>query len=251
MLNKIIEEYIVDFIAKRNDPALKKVIVENSIPIIWFGNINKYLDSEKRILTVGLNPSNIEFPEDNPQKRFDSVNLALPVDSQMIEGLKCVLNSYFDKEPYRKWFSSGERVLDCFDASYYSDRGKSNQAIHIDIYSAIATDPTWGKLDKKYKCIKPRIQNVELFKELLGFLNPDIILVSTNKGIFNEVFVKSLAFEHAEDYQKGTNRYYVRKFFKEGKTLYWITNIQGTAFGPRKEFIKNSISELNVVQTPS
>ena len=67
MLNKIIEEYIIDFIAKRNDPALKKVIVENSIPIIWFGNINKYLDSEKRILTVGLNPSNIEFPEDNPQ----------------------------------------------------------------------------------------------------------------------------------------------------------------------------------------
>ena len=245
MLNKIIEEYIIDFIAKRNDPVLKKVIVENSIPIIWFGNINKYLDSEKRILTVGLNPSNIEFPEDNPQKRFDSVNLALPVDSQMIERLKYVLNSYFDKEPYSKWFSSGERVLDCFDASYYSDRGKSNQAIHIDIYSSIATNPTWGSLDEVDRSIKPRIQNVELFKELLVFLNPDVILVSTNKDIFNEVFVKTLAFGHDVDYQKGKNNYYVRKFYKEGKTLYWISNIQGTVFGPRKEFIKNSINMLN------
>ena len=248
MLNKIIEEYIIDFIAKRNDPILKKVIVDNSIPVIWFGNIEKYLDSEKRILTVGLNPSNIEFPEDNPQKRFDSVNLALHVDSQMIEGLKCVLNSYFDKEPYSKWFSSGERVLDCFDASYYSDTGKRNQAIHIDIYSAIATNPTWGRLNKVDRCIKPRIQSIELFKELLVFLNPDVILVSTNKVVFNDVFVKSLAFGHNDDYQKGRNNYYVRKFYKEEKALYWISNIHGTAFGPKKEFIKNSIAELNTVE---
>lgn len=245
MLNKIIEEYIIDFIAKRNDPALKKVIVENSIPVIWFGNIDKYLDSEKRILTVGLNPSNIEFPEDNPQKRFDAVNLTLPVDSHMIEGLKCVLNSYFDKEPYSKWFSSGEKVLDCLDASYYSDRGKNNQAIHIDIYSAIATNPTWGRLDKVDRCIKPKIQNVELFKKLLVFLNPDIILVSTNKDIFNDVFVKSLEFRFIKENPKGDKRNYVRKFYRDGKTLYWITNNRGIAFGLRKEFIMDSINMLN------
>ena len=241
MLNRIIEEYIIDFNAKRNDPALKDVIVKNSIPVIWFGAVNAYMNSEKRIITVGLNPSNAEFPEDYPQKRFDSIDFEEPVDSTMIERLKCTLNSYFEKEPYRRWFGSGEKVLSCFDASYYSGTGKRNQAIHIDIYSAIATNPTWGKLGKN---IKTSIQNFELFKKLLVFLNPDVILVSTNKDVFNEVFVKSLMFEHNENDERTENKSYVRKFYKNEKTLYWITNIRGTAFGPRKEFIENSIKIL-------
>ena len=52
-------------------------------------------------------------------------------------------------------------------------------------------------------------------------------------------------FEHNEHDEITENIYYVRKFYKNEKTLYWITNIRGTAFGPRKEFIENSIRILN------
>ena len=54
-------------------------------------------------------------------------------------------------------------------------------AVHIDIYSSIATDPTWGNLDAG---VKNELQNITLFKELLQYLNPDVILVSVNRDIF-------------------------------------------------------------------
>ena len=36
-------------------------IVPSSIPIIWFGNLAKYIHSDDKIITVSLNPSNNEF----------------------------------------------------------------------------------------------------------------------------------------------------------------------------------------------
>jgi hypothetical protein len=36
-------------------------IVPNSIPIVWFGNVERYFKSELKIITVSLNPSDIEF----------------------------------------------------------------------------------------------------------------------------------------------------------------------------------------------
>ena len=39
-------------------------VVPDSIPIVYFGNLQSYLDSRTRIVTVGLNPSGVEFDED-------------------------------------------------------------------------------------------------------------------------------------------------------------------------------------------
>ena len=36
-------------------------IVPNSVPILWFGDLNKYRKSNTKIITVSLNPSNNEF----------------------------------------------------------------------------------------------------------------------------------------------------------------------------------------------
>ena len=36
-------------------------IIPSSIPILWFGNLEKYLLSDKKIITVSLNPSDKEF----------------------------------------------------------------------------------------------------------------------------------------------------------------------------------------------
>ena len=43
--------------------------VSPAIPILFFGDLDAYAKSQQRVLTVGLNPSRIEFPAGNPAAR--------------------------------------------------------------------------------------------------------------------------------------------------------------------------------------
>src|ERR1700674_3514038 len=45
-------------------------LVKPSIPILFFGDSNRYFSSELKVITVGLNPSRIEFPEKDRFSRF-------------------------------------------------------------------------------------------------------------------------------------------------------------------------------------
>lgn len=56
-LTNVMQEYISDFVNKQNRPY----IVKPAIPIVWFGNMEKYNKSPKKIVTVGINPSWHEF----------------------------------------------------------------------------------------------------------------------------------------------------------------------------------------------
>lgn len=232
----LVNEYIEDFKSKSSNSHLGDYIIKESIPVIWFGNLNDYLKSKTRIVTVGLNPSNKEFPENNRWLRFDYVDLYSSDCNQTIFRLVQTLNSYFDKNPYWKWFGRGEKVLEHLGASYRPSKIK-NQAIHIDIYSAIATTITWSNLDPEVM-EKIRIPIIQ-FKKLLAFLRPDIILISTNKKVFSEVFND----DFTKDYENpnGNKFRYVRKYHNDGQLLYWISNYRGTAFAPSLEFIKKSI----------
>ena len=127
------------------------VVVKPSIPILWFGNMAEYAKSKLKIVTVGLNPSLNEFINSKGQSpdvklRFPNAPVisSVPLSALEISAYEAALNSYFDVKPYLKWFSYNEKVLSCLDASYKA--GKNNRAIHIDLYTPIATNPTWGKL---------------------------------------------------------------------------------------------------------
>jgi hypothetical protein len=39
------------------------VVVKPSLPILFFGNSDEYFASPIKIITVGLNPSRVEFPQ--------------------------------------------------------------------------------------------------------------------------------------------------------------------------------------------
>lgn len=210
-LNCLLNEYIDDFLNKKS----LSFVVKESIPIVWFGDIDSYMKSNTRVLTIGLNPSKEEFPEHNP--RFD-ITLKIPM-------LYATLNEYFKRNPYTRWFLQYNELLSAFDCSFGGSFGnKSNTALHIDIYSAIATDPTWGGLSESEKIA---LTNSDLFDKLLTLLAPDIILVSVNKQVF---------FEHFGDWDYCTeeifsNGTYIRLFKKDDKKLFWGRNVQGTPFG--------------------
>ena len=237
-LKEILKLYIKDFNDKSNNPEIKKFIVENSIPIVWFGDLDKYLDpNNKRVVTIGLNPSLEEFSE----KRFEYIDFRNELTEDKLLKLNNTLNNYFYFNPYWKWFSWGERALNAIDASYNTTKSNcSNSALHIDIYSAIATNPTWGNLNAN---IKNQLSSTNLYEKLLDYLNPEIILVSVNKDIFSQMFKDYIL--DSENYEKTNNKgFYIRKYHKGNKRLIWVFNNRGTAFGVSNSFLMSCISNI-------
>lgn len=228
----LLGEYIDDFITKKNYPF----VVKNSIPVVWFGDIDSYEKSKKRILTIGLNPSKEEFPQ-NVASRFEIIDFEKQPKSVQI--LTNTLNNYFRHNPYKRWFLKYNKLLNAIDSSYGGVMGKKeNSAIHIDIYSAIATDPTWGYLSDTQKRL---LQKSELFDRLLALLNPDIILISVNRQIFNNHFLNWKYI--SEERFPGNN--YIKFYQKNTKKLILGTNFQGIPFGGiKEEFAINTIKNL-------
>lgn len=186
-LNEIMDGYIKDFLEKKSDPDFRtsgKSIIYGSFPIIWFGDLDKYLKSGKtKIVTIAINPSNQEFEE----KRFANINLSgynsLSSDEQKIKikELANTLNEYYYFNPYDKWFNNYNKILNVLGADYKNDDNSDCVAIHIDIYSAIATNPTWKKLKGESR---KKLPNPQLFKKLLDFLDPDYIFYSSDQRAF-------------------------------------------------------------------
>lgn len=151
-------------------------IVPNSIPILWFGNYEKYESSNLKIITVSLNPSDNEFKI----KKTDtySTNYRFMSFNGTTNSLYKAYNEYFLKNPYNSWFkSSFKSVLESFEASYYNYA--SNTALHTDIGSPYATNPTWSGLDAT---IKQRLEQMgsKSWHELIKILDPDVILFSAS-----------------------------------------------------------------------
>jgi hypothetical protein len=89
--------------------------VKDTIPILYFGDLQKYNQSPIRIITVALNPSHHEFPKDSPKSRFESAGSLLGVD--LSPGQSCyetylgALNKYFEVAPYSRWFNDGYTII--------------------------------------------------------------------------------------------------------------------------------------------
>ena len=95
-------------------------MVRPSVPILWFGDSEAFSNSRVRIVTVGLNPSRVEFPEDNRFLRFPAARLLTTPPTTAVQRLAYAraLDSYFRSEPYRPWFDPGfERVLNGLSAT--------------------------------------------------------------------------------------------------------------------------------------
>jgi hypothetical protein len=190
-LAHLIEAQELDFVVKR------------SLPIPYFGDVKRYLASPVRILTAALNPSDREFPSDQP--RFD-------VESGLRgpEELERELRSYFERNPYRSWFSSFEPVLNGLDASYGSKmtgRDVSSVALHVDMCSPIATSPTWSKLRADQRA---RLTGAgrQVFEWLVDLLEPQIIVASlgwAHLQNWNADFLTGRTWERLEEHTTSAN----------------------------------------------
>jgi hypothetical protein len=155
-------------------------LVKPSIPILFFGDSDKYFSSRLRIITLGLNPSRSEFPDDNRFLRFGKARNIYP---QILDGIFYdeyleALNGYFQNppnRPYGHWFNSFEPLLNGLDCSYYGQA--QNTALHTDLCSPLATDPTWSRLDRDTRSMLIDSGTI-LWHRLVKQLSPDLIIAS-------------------------------------------------------------------------
>lgn len=193
-------------------------LVDPSIPIAWFGSLPGYMASSLRVITVGLNPSRLEFPSRDPFVRFPKA-VELGGERLFPEGKTAyaeAMNEYFQIAPYSAWFRpSFEEVLLGMGASFYG--GAENVAIHTDLFSPIATDPTWSRLGAARDALGR--EGVRLWHDLVRLLEPDVIVVSIAKG-----YLESIRFDWRGSWRpvyvvERTNPYVVsvRTLMVEGK----------------------------------
>jgi hypothetical protein len=172
---------------------LPEVVVEPSMPILFFGDSEAYERSALKVATVGLNPSRREFPSNDPWLRFPeaaalSVNGSFGPDAGA-DYLR-FLNDYFRAQPYRGWFDAGfEPILRGLGASYYT--GAESVALHTDLCSPIATDPTWTRLG--VHAAKLSREGVELWRDLIDALAPDVLLVSVASRYLSHIAPEPIA----------------------------------------------------------
>ncbi len=104
------------------------VVTPSSRPIAWFGDTTAYAASPLRILTAGLNPSQVEFPAGKPDRRFPAASGVEQAGSAYVASL----NDYFRVDPYWRWFNTYRPLLEGLQASFEGSFG-SNTAVHTDL----------------------------------------------------------------------------------------------------------------------
>ena len=176
-LDKVLEDLNSHYKSHKNTDWIR-----GHIPILFFGDLHAYLNSDKKIITVGLNPSDKEFLE----HRFNTCPDLLKKPELYLDSL-C---NYFKFNPYADWFSGYENLLKEFESSFYS--GEKNTAIHTDFITPIATSPTWTELSEE-RLSKDEHNELffggnKLWRLLLDELKPDFILGAIGQKHIRKVF---------------------------------------------------------------
>lgn len=166
------------------------VVVNPSVPVLYFGDLPVYEVARRRVVTVALNPSRAEFPTARPFGRFpfaEDLYASLQtgsLDENVMTRYLHALDLYYDTDPYRPWFASLEPLLSGMDTSYYD--GSAGRALHTDLGSPVATDPTWSRLPKETRGSLQDI-GLPLWHDLIRQLRPHVILASVARAHLEKI----------------------------------------------------------------
>jgi hypothetical protein len=140
----VVQQKLKDFLLdKISEPLPTTVkIVEGSIPIVFFGNVEK-----AEIATLSLNPSNVEFEHNGVRRCVDRKQLGVSDNQKLThEQAECVYQSlllFFKVNPYKTWFNPMNKLFQSKGYEYYNDK-----IVHLDI-SPWATSYKWDRLSRE------------------------------------------------------------------------------------------------------
>lgn len=170
-----------------------QVVRPAKIPILFFGNYDKYRRSRFKVVTAGLNPSSGEFPN-NELVRFPAARTLDDNSRPSITSYLESLSAYFRVDPYMRWFQSYERVLRGMDVSYY-DAEAENVALHTDLCSPLATTPKWSALGGNLRA-ELAAEGGPLWHRLIEHLEPDVVILSIGRA-----HLDTITFDRADEWR--------------------------------------------------
>lgn len=194
-------------------------VVPNLHPVPYVGSIPKYRRSKLRAVTLGINPS-ANPPEDLAWERGHNFSHRINLTSEDAAWWENVLCRYFLDQTPHTWFKHYSRILNSLDVSYGSSSDTAtNQAIHIDWASPLATTNTWRHLTEKQKTIL-RLHGVPTSWELLKRLKPHLILFSSSRENLNSLLQCSeqWPFEMTDPFAQANDVSFGRLLLREGHT---------------------------------
>lgn len=175
---------LATLVARLNDSRAREAeVIPWGCPVPAFGDLGT-----ARIATVGLNPSNREFVDEQGQelqgdkRRFHtlrSLQLAswADADARHLERILHACRDYFAGNPYDGWFKRLDFVVSSTGASFY-DAARS--ACHLDVIP-YATARKWTDLSSRQ-----REQLLELSRDTLGLLlrhSPVQVLILNGQSV--------------------------------------------------------------------
>ncbi len=198
-LKDIIKDCWADF--QKLNEAAPGCLVENSVPILWFGDLEAYSHSPKRVLTLSMNPADREFTHQkkkglkrslyNSELRFPraaTLRANAELSDADVQSYYESMNEYFSVNPYASWSDAFTKVL-LPTQSAYARPGESctNVALHLNVLAPVATTPDWNKLEEADQIILQDIFR-GYFKRLIDELKPDVLFVTEAETQLKFVF---------------------------------------------------------------
>lgn len=144
--SNMMQQNLKDFLLYKISAPLPTTvkIVEGSIPIVFFGNVEK-----AKIATLSLNPSNIEFEHNGKRRCIDRKQLGVSDNQKLTrkqaESVYQSLLIFFKVNPYKRWFNPMNKLFQNKGYEYYNDK-----IVHLDI-SPWATSDKWNNLSQEAK----------------------------------------------------------------------------------------------------
>ena len=191
------------------------------------------------------------LPLNNP--RFKHVDLSSPDENNLNE-LFSTLNEYFRINPYHQYFDGYEFALSYFGASYGGNMSTVKTdftAVHIDVYSALATKILYSSCPKE-------LFHTQLFSQFFDYLSPDVVLASIGKDhrdALRAIGEKSLFFDKKSDLFEGKYENELEAYRSENRLIVYGRNRQRPFNIKNKEAVFEQVADalldemINTVNT--
>lgn len=154
-----------------------KLVPADSAPILWFGDLDHYQASPRKVITLGINPGPLAFPKADPWRLYPLLE-----DSNT----RHTVNLYkqaLDEFQFDQWFRPFNALLSSFGTSYNNNRNGNTEALHLDV-CPIMTSDVWSKLPTKTRRDLAQ-RSASITVRLLEYLQPEFLFISLSQGNLN------------------------------------------------------------------
>jgi hypothetical protein len=225
-------------------------VVPGSTPVLSFGS-----PATASVATLGLNPSVAEFADksgwlsDADRRLVDLKHLGVDslqhVSDEVLAQVEEGCNTYFDHNPYWRWFRTLEKLLNELELSYVD-----GSACHLDLVQW-ATSPVWNGLTAPQRASLIGA-DAEFLRHQLSHENVSLVFMN-GMTVVTQVDKHLASLEQCGTVTHGAVTAKLYRGESEGTRFFgWSCNLQGTpganSLGMRKVLVQ-AITEY--LTTPS